>query len=233
MDTNASSRWRWHCSELRSVTLILTLGRQPNAQFKVCTAIKASAEYSYPHLLTHPPSLCFTELNITHTHTHAGFDWSVLSCRQQERGDELTARHGDVFHLFFISRSKSHHSQFFCVIFPPFLTWRSDKRGSNDLVSPLLFFFFLFTSSKECKNTVSVFMPMTAQKLRRVIFVSRRDLSDTSCPPCLHNHSLFRASGKIKRSERRETTTSLLFLGHQKYRNESVFILREGCNRPP
>lgn len=66
-------------------------------------------------------------------------------------------------------------------------------------------------------------MPMTAQKLRRVIFVSRQDLSDTSCPPCLHNRSLFRAGGKIKRSERRETTTSLLFLGHQKYRNESVF----------
>lgn len=76
-------------------------------------------------------------------------------------------------------------------------------------------------------------MPMTAQKLRRVIFVSHRDLSDTSCPPCLHNHSLFRAGGKIKRSERRETTTRLLFLGHQKYRNESVFILRERCNRPP
>lgn len=75
-------------------------------------------------------------------------------------------------------------------------------------------------------------MPMTAQKLRRVIFVSRQDLSDTFCPRCLHNHSLFHAGGKIKRSKRRETTTSLLFLGHQKYRNESFFFfLREGCKQ--
>lgn len=76
-------------------------------------------------------------------------------------------------------------------------------------------------------------MLMTTEKLRRVIFVSHQDLSDTSCPPCLHNHSLFHAGGKIKKSVRRETTSSLLFLGHQKYGNESVFILREGCNRPP
>lgn len=55
---------------------------------------------------------------------------------------------------------------------------------------------------------------MTAEKLKQVIFVSCGDLSDTSCPHCLHNRSLFHAAVKIKRKKKRNKTKQASFLGH-------------------